>query len=138
MSPHPGRSGTEEVRWPGHYTRRHQEAFENAFATYTGAKYALCVNSGGVALDIAMACLDAEPGAEVVSCALNFPGTHLSVLGAGLRLVLAEPEAATLNLDPAEVPWPHDRAHRGHSGDPHERSARRPHRDRRRRDSTGR
>lgn len=94
---------TEMPSWTGSYSRRHQEAFENAFATYSGAAFAVCLNSGGVALDIAMACLDAEPGAEVLSCVLNFPGTHLAVLGAGLRLVLAEPDPATLNLDPAEI-----------------------------------
>lgn len=95
---------TEMPSWTDGYTRRHQEAFENAFAAYTCAAFAVCVNSGGVALDIAMACLDAEPGAEVISCALNFTGTHLAVLGAGLRLVLAEPDPASLNLDPVEIP----------------------------------
>lgn len=94
---------TEMPSWTGSYSRRHQEAFETAFAAYSGAAFAVCLNSGGVALDIAMACLDAEPGAEVLSCALNFPGTHLAVLGAGLRLVLTEPDPATLNLDPAEI-----------------------------------
>lgn len=94
---------TEMPSWTGSYTRRHQEAFENAFAAYSGAAFAVCLNSGGVALDIAMACLDAQPGAEVLSCVLNFPGTHLAVLGAGLRLVLAEPDPATLNLDPTEI-----------------------------------
>lgn len=94
----------EMPSWTGFYTRRHHEAFENAFAAYTSAAFAVSLNSGGAALDIAMACLDAEPGAEVISCALNFTGTHLAVLGAGLRLVLAEPDPATLNLDPVEIP----------------------------------
>ncbi|MGH3568383.1 MAG: DegT/DnrJ/EryC1/StrS family aminotransferase [Pseudonocardia sp.] len=94
----------EMPSWTSDYPRDHQEAFETAFAGYTGAGFAVCLNSGGTALDIAMACLDAEPGGEVISCAINFPGTHLAVLGAGLRLVLAEPDPATLNLDPADVP----------------------------------
>ncbi|MGQ0773156.1 MAG: DegT/DnrJ/EryC1/StrS family aminotransferase [Pseudonocardiales bacterium] len=94
----------EMPSWTSSYHRGHQDAFEDAFAAYTGAAFAVCLNSGGAALDIAMACLDAEPGDEVISCALNFPGTHLAVLGAGLRLVLAEPDPATLNLDPTEVP----------------------------------
>ncbi|MGB6160968.1 MAG: aminotransferase class I/II-fold pyridoxal phosphate-dependent enzyme [Pseudonocardiaceae bacterium] len=94
---------TEMTGWTHAYRRIHQEAFEEAFAAYTGAAHAVAVNSGGVALDLAMACLDAQPGDEVISCAINFPGSHLAVLGAGLRLVLAEPDPRTLNLDPADV-----------------------------------
>lgn len=89
--------------WTTSYERRHQEAFETEFASHAGAAHAVVVNSGGVALDLAVAALDAEPGDEVISCAINFPGTHLSVLGAGLRLVLAEPNPVTLNLDPADI-----------------------------------
>jgi perosamine synthetase len=94
---------TEMHGWTHAYQRVHQEAFEQAFAGYTGAAHAVAVNSGGVALDLAMACLDGQPGDEVVSCAINFPGTHLAVLGAGLRLVLCEPDPVTLNLDPADL-----------------------------------
>ncbi|MGH3591850.1 MAG: DegT/DnrJ/EryC1/StrS family aminotransferase, partial [Pseudonocardiaceae bacterium] len=94
---------TEMTGWTHAYRRTHQEAFEEAFTDYTGAAHAVAVNSGGVALDLAMACLDARSGDEVISCAINFPGSHLAVLGAGLRLVLAEPDPRTLNLDPAEV-----------------------------------
>jgi perosamine synthetase len=50
-----------------------------------------------------LACLGSQPGDEVVSCAINFPGTHLAVLGAGLRLMLCEPDPLTLNLDPADL-----------------------------------
>jgi perosamine synthetase len=89
--------------WTAGYERRHQEAFESAFAAAASASHAIAVNSGGVALDMAVRALAAPPGGEVVSCAINFPGTHLAVLGAGLRLVLAEPDPSTLNLDPAEV-----------------------------------
>jgi perosamine synthetase len=89
--------------WTQTYDRRHQETFEHAFAAYTASAFAVSLNSGGSALDIAMACLDAPPGSEVVSCAINFPGTHLAALGAGLRLVLTEPDPLTLNLDPAEI-----------------------------------
>lgn len=89
--------------WTHAYQRVQQEAFEEAFAEYTGAAHAVAVNSGGVGLDLAMACLDGQPEDEVVSCAINFPGTHLAVLGVGLRLVLCEPDPLTLNLDPADM-----------------------------------
>jgi dTDP-4-amino-4,6-dideoxygalactose transaminase len=90
--------------WATSYDRHFQERFEAEFAAYVGGQHAVSVNSGGVALDLAVACLDAQPGDEVLSCALNFPGTHLAVLGARLQLVLCEPDPHTLNLDPAEIP----------------------------------
>jgi perosamine synthetase len=93
----------EMAGWTHSYSRVRQEAFEEAFARCVGAAHAVAVNSGGVALDLAMSCLDAEPGDEVISCAINFPGSHLAVLGARLRLVLVEPDPVTLNLDPAEI-----------------------------------
>lgn len=89
--------------WTHHYDRRYQETFEAEFAARVGAPHAVSVNSGGVGLDLAFHCLDARPGGEVLACAINFPGTHLAVIGRGLRLVLCEPDPLTLNLDPAEV-----------------------------------
>ncbi len=77
--------------------------FEDAFAAYTDTRFAVAFNGAGSAMDQVVACLDLSPGDEVISGALNFPGPHLSVLRAGGRLVLAEPEPATLNLDPAHV-----------------------------------
>jgi perosamine synthetase len=89
--------------WTHHYDRRFQETFESEFAAGVGVPHAVSVNSGGVALDLAVRCLDADEGDEVLSCALNFPGTHLAVIGRGLRLVLCEPDPRTLNLDAAEI-----------------------------------
>lgn len=89
--------------WTRTYTREHQERFEAAFAARVGARHAITVNSGGAALDLVMTALGAQDGDEVISCALNFPGTHLAVLGKRLHLVLAEPDAQTLNLDPEEI-----------------------------------
>lgn len=89
--------------WTHSYSREHQETFEAAFASYVCARHAVSLNSGGVALDLALRALNADDGDEIISCAINFPGTHLAVLGRRLRLVLAEPDPASLNLDPAEV-----------------------------------
>lgn len=89
--------------WRHTYTREYQHAFEAAFAAHVGVAHAISVTSGGVALDLAMTALDATDGDEVISCAINFSGTHLAVLGRRLRLVLAEPDPDTLNLDPNEV-----------------------------------
>lgn len=89
--------------WARCYSREHQETFEAAFAAYVGARHAVSLNSGGVALDLALRALNANDGDEVISCAINFPGTHLAVIGRRLRLVLAEPDPDSLNLDPAEI-----------------------------------
>ncbi|MFZ3475376.1 DegT/DnrJ/EryC1/StrS family aminotransferase [Streptomyces sp. 4.24] len=78
-------------------------AFENAFAHYTGAERAMAFNSGGTALEMVLRALELAPGDEVISCAINFVGPHIAVIGQGGRLVLAEPDPHTLNLDPADT-----------------------------------
>ncbi|WP_234349874.1 aminotransferase class I/II-fold pyridoxal phosphate-dependent enzyme [Streptomyces sp. WM4235] len=78
-------------------------AFETAFAQYTGADQAIAFNSGGTALEMILRTLRLRPGDEVISCAVNFVGPHIAVIGQGGQLVLAEPDPVTLNLDPADT-----------------------------------
>ncbi|MFE2944703.1 DegT/DnrJ/EryC1/StrS family aminotransferase [Streptomyces sp. NPDC059255] len=87
----------------GFRAKEREVAFEDAFAAYTGARFAVAYNGAGTALDMVLRCLDLDEGDEVISGALNFVGTHVSVLGQGGRLVLAEVEPGTLNLDAADV-----------------------------------
>jgi len=54
--------------------------FENEFAQYQGAKHALCVSNGTVALEIALRCVDVGPGDEVIVPPLSFITTVSSVL----------------------------------------------------------
>ncbi|MBG7704813.1 DegT/DnrJ/EryC1/StrS family aminotransferase [Streptomyces sp. MC1] len=84
---------------PSAYT----DAFEAAFAQSTGAGAAVAFNSGGTALEMVLRYLCLRPHDEVISCALNFVGPHIAVIGQGGRLILGEPEPVTLNLDPADV-----------------------------------
>ena len=77
--------------------------FEEAFAEYVGTKYAIAINGAGTGLDMSMMCLDLEPGNEIISCAINFPGTHLAAIGQGAKLVLCEPNPKTFNIDPKDV-----------------------------------
>ncbi|PWE78861.1 hypothetical protein XF30_21060 [Bradyrhizobium sp. SUTN9-2] len=79
------------------------ERFELGFREYVGAEHAIAVNGGGTGLDIALAIAEVGPDDEVISCAINFHGTHLAVLGRGSRLVLAEPEAPSLNISPTHL-----------------------------------
>lgn len=79
------------------------ERFEEAFSAYTRARHAIAFNSGGTALEMVLHYLDLAPGDEVISCAVNFVGPHIAVIGQGGRLILAEPDSLTLNLDPADA-----------------------------------
>ncbi|MEU6331538.1 DegT/DnrJ/EryC1/StrS family aminotransferase [Streptomyces sp. NPDC047049] len=78
-------------------------AFEEAFADKTRARHAVAFNGGGTALEMVLKCLELQPGDQVISCALNFVGTHLPVIHQGGDLVLAEPHPLTLNLDPGDI-----------------------------------
>ena len=77
--------------------------FEAAFAEYCGVKHALGLNSCGTGLDMSLMCLDLEPGDEVISPAITYAATHLAILGQGAKLVMAEIDPATMNIDPADV-----------------------------------
>ncbi|MEU3904082.1 DegT/DnrJ/EryC1/StrS family aminotransferase [Streptomyces goshikiensis] len=78
-------------------------AFEEQFAAYCGAAHARVFNSGGSALEMVLRALDLQPGDEVISCGINFVAPHLAVINQGGRLILAEPDPLTLNLDPADT-----------------------------------
>lgn len=77
--------------------------FEEAFAAYCGVKHAIAFNSCGTGLDVSMMCLDLQPGDEVISPAITYAATHLAILGQGAKLVMAEIDPVTMNLDPEDV-----------------------------------
>ena len=77
--------------------------FEAAFAEYCDVDHALALNSCGTGLDIAMICLDLQPGDEIISPAVTFKATHQAIAGQGGTIVMAEIDPATFNLDPASV-----------------------------------
>jgi perosamine synthetase len=77
--------------------------FENAFANYCGAKYAISTNSAGTGIDMAMICLDLQPGDEVITPAINYKAAHMSILRHGGKVVFCDIDPKTLNLDPDDV-----------------------------------
>ncbi|MFF5980668.1 DegT/DnrJ/EryC1/StrS family aminotransferase [Streptomyces olindensis] len=87
----------------GFRAKKYEIAFEDAFAAYCGSPFAIAYNGAGAALDMVLRCLNLQPGEQVISGALNFVGTHLSVTGQGGKLVLSEIDPNTLNLDPVDV-----------------------------------
>jgi 8-amino-3,8-dideoxy-alpha-D-manno-octulosonate transaminase len=76
--------------------------FEQEFAAYCGAKYALGVTSGSCALKVALTAMDICPGDEVICPAFTFLATYEAVLEVGAIPVMADIDE-TLNIDPASV-----------------------------------
>jgi dTDP-4-amino-4,6-dideoxygalactose transaminase len=77
--------------------------FENSFAKYCGAKHAIAVTNCGAGLDIAMMCLDLEPGDEVITPAINYKASQMAILGRGGKVVFCDIDPKTLNVDPEDV-----------------------------------
>ncbi|HVO64844.1 MAG TPA: DegT/DnrJ/EryC1/StrS family aminotransferase, partial [Syntrophales bacterium] len=76
--------------------------FEEAFARYCGAKYALGVTSGSTALKVALAAMDVGPGDEVIVPAFTFIATYEAVLEVGAIPIVADIDE-TLNMDPDDI-----------------------------------
>jgi dTDP-4-amino-4,6-dideoxygalactose transaminase len=79
------------------------EEFEAAFAEYCGTAHAVSINGAGTGLDMAMMCLDLEPGDEVIVPAINFRSAAMAVVGQGGQVVWCEADSRTFNIDPADV-----------------------------------
>jgi dTDP-4-amino-4,6-dideoxygalactose transaminase len=78
-------------------------AFEEAFATFIGAKHAVALNSCTAALQLALHAMDAGPGDEVVTTPYTFCATVSSIVHTGARPVLVDVDPHTMNIDPAAV-----------------------------------
>jgi 8-amino-3,8-dideoxy-alpha-D-manno-octulosonate transaminase len=76
--------------------------FEEAFAHYLGARYALGVTSGSAALKVAMTALDVGPGDEVLVPAFDFIATYEAVLEVGAIPVMTDIDES-LNMDPSAI-----------------------------------
>ena len=79
------------------------QEFERSFAEYVGTEYAISINGAGSGLDMAMMCLDLEPGDEVICPAVNFIASAYSIVSQGGKLVACDIDPKTLNLDPEDV-----------------------------------
>jgi len=74
--------------------------FEEAFAAYVGARYAVSFTSGTAALHGATFAAGLQPGEEAITTPLTFVATANCVLHVGANPVFADITADTLNLDP--------------------------------------
>jgi perosamine synthetase len=75
------------------------EELERLLAEACAVEHAVAVSSGTAALHLAILALGLEPGDEVLVPAYTFPATANVVALAGLRPVLVDVDAATMNLD---------------------------------------
>lgn len=66
------------------------QLFEKEFATYTGATYAIALNSGTAALHLAVKALNLEPGSEVITTPITFVSTNHVLLYERLTPVFAD------------------------------------------------
>jgi dTDP-4-amino-4,6-dideoxygalactose transaminase len=73
--------------------------FEQAFADFCGAKYAVGVDSGTSALELALRAYGIGPGDEVITAANTFIATALAASYIGARPVLVDCDARTYTID---------------------------------------
>lgn len=72
------------------WTGEEVSAFEEEFAKFTGAAYAVAYANGSLALEAAFSCLGLRHGSEVVVPARTFVATAMSVVRCGLTPVFAD------------------------------------------------
>ncbi|MEU5465650.1 DegT/DnrJ/EryC1/StrS family aminotransferase [Streptomyces althioticus] len=92
---------TELVRSDGPLTSGvWRERFEERFRQWCGARHALSVTSGTVALELAIRLLGLAPGDEVIATPQTFQATVQPLLDHDVRVRFCDIDPDTLNLDP--------------------------------------
>ncbi len=77
--------------------------FEQMFSEYTGARYAIAVNSCTAALHLSMLAIGIKPGDEVIVPTMTFAATANAVIHAGGVPVFVDCERDSMNMDPEDV-----------------------------------
>lgn len=80
-----------------------EQAFEEQFARYCGAKHAVGVNSGTDALYLALGALNITVGDEVIIPTFTFIATALCISYTGAKPVFVDIEEETYNIDPERL-----------------------------------
>ncbi len=94
----------EKVLAGGHYILGANVAtLEEEIATCAGVKFGIGVNSGSDALTLALRALGIGPGDEVITTPFTYIAPAESIHQMGARLVFADIDPRTFNLDPAKV-----------------------------------
>lgn len=77
--------------------------FEEKFADYVGAKYAVAVSNGTAALHIACLAAGLKEGDEVITTPITFAASANCALYCGARPVFADIDSVTYNIDYREI-----------------------------------
>ncbi|HON55906.1 MAG TPA: aminotransferase class I/II-fold pyridoxal phosphate-dependent enzyme, partial [bacterium] len=77
--------------------------FEEAMKAYVNRKYALAVNNGTTALDIAFKVLGIKPGDEIILPAMTYIATGSMVLNQGAVPVYADIDRYTFTIMPEAI-----------------------------------
>lgn len=77
--------------------------FEEKFAKFVGAKYAIATSSGTTALHVALLSCDIGEGDEVITTPFSFAATGNSILYTGARPVFVDIDPDTFNIDPERI-----------------------------------
>ncbi|NAT09961.1 UDP-4-amino-4,6-dideoxy-N-acetyl-beta-L-altrosamine transaminase [ANME-1 cluster archaeon AG-394-G06] len=77
--------------------------FEDALSSYIGCKYAVAVNSGTSALDIAVQTLNLPAGSEVITTPFTFVATSNAILYNNLKPIFVDIEDDTRNINPEGI-----------------------------------
>lgn len=79
------------------------KTFEDLFANYVGAKYAVSLNSCTSALHLAMRIIKIKPGDEVIVPDLTFAATANAALFCGAKPIFADIDEKTFNISPNDI-----------------------------------
>lgn len=77
--------------------------FEEAFAKYVGAKYAVALSSGTAALHACCYAIDIKAGDEVITTPITFAASANCVLYCGGTPVFADVDMDTYNISPEDI-----------------------------------
>ena len=81
----------------------HVASFEKAFASFCSANHCVGVGNGTDALFIALKALGIGSGDEVITAANSFIATSEAITATGARVVFADVDPKTYNIDPEQV-----------------------------------
>lgn len=79
------------------------QQFEREFAGYCGTKYGLAVSSATAGLSLALIAAGVGPGDEVITTPISWISTANAAAALGAKVVFADVDPRTLNLDPQSV-----------------------------------
>ena len=77
--------------------------FEKEFGKYLGSEFCIGVASGLDALLLSLKSLELEKGSEIITPSNTYIATILSIIQAGLKPILVEPDIRSYNIDPARI-----------------------------------